>query len=239
MDDKFMYTLRKEPDKRFSQRLKQNLDEIALKPAKAGYTMGHLRLGMILVLALVVGAISLSLAVPGVRAKLQDLFIQIAGQTFMISQEYPGLGEAVTNVRPEKLPLQEAIGKLPFEVKTPSYIPAGFQLEKNVNLYMGNAGFPDSIEATYAANQRNLQRITLTARQNAENLAIAIGSEAVEEVMIGSEVTGALFKGGWFSNTAKWEDMDVWTLTWVQGDTHYMLIGPEAQQLIDMAASFN
>ncbi|MGB4595789.1 MAG: hypothetical protein WBI14_07770, partial [Anaerolineaceae bacterium] len=160
-----------------------------------------------------------------------------AGQTFDVTAEHPGLSEQITEVTPELLPVNEALARFPVPVKLPTFLPEGFRMEETARLYLGFADYPDTLELLYSTVLSDSGNISLRAFPESEISGSIVGTDSMEEVVINETLNGALVKGGWFENTRQWEDLDQWSLYWLQEGVRYSLTGADPEVLIAVATS--
>lgn len=233
MNDNFMYSLRQHPDKNFSAQLKNRLDERTLKQApKPAIRRAGLAFGFSMVL--VIAAISMVLAVPSVRAKLQDLVINIGGQGFLVSNEHP-LTYQATTVQPVAIPIEQAAEN---GVILPTYIPEGFSLEQDQYLFYHVEDSPegkgDWAEVTWVGP--DYEKIAMIV-SDSENIKV-VGTESLEEISLKGIYPAGLYKGGWDNDSFAWNPtIPFYSLVFVKDGKSISFIGPDPQKLILMAES--
>jgi hypothetical protein len=176
MNDNFMYSLRQHPDNNFSSQLKNKLDERSRDQAPS-IALNKTRLALGFATVLFLALITMVLAVPSVRAKLQDQVIQIGGQGFLVSSEHP-LDQQATTVQPVSIPIDQAPEN---GVILPTYIPEGFILDQDQYLFyqveLAPDGQGDWVEVTWV-NPGN-EKITMVVTDSTSMLLV--GTEQLEE----------------------------------------------------------
>lgn len=233
MNDNFMYSLRQHPNKNFSTHLKNRLEELNQRQApKPGLRRARLAFGFSMVLVLVV--ISMVLAVPSARAKLQDLVITIGGQGFLISKEHP-LTDQETTIQPVAIPIEQAAEN---GVILPAYIPEGFGVEQDQYLFYhvedSSEGKGDWAEVTWV-NPGN-GNIAMIVSDSAS--IMVVGTETLEEISLNGMYAAGLYKGGWNNDSFAWDPtIPFYSLVFVKDGKSISFRGPDPQQLILMAES--
>lgn len=233
MNDIFMYSLREHPEQTFSTDLKKKLDERNLNQA-ATSSLGRRRLTFGFSFVLVLAVISMALAVPSVRARLQDLIIQIGGQSFLISNEHPLISEAAT-IQPIVNPIEQITEN---GVILPAYVPEGFVVEQDqyLSYQVDDApeGQGDWVEVVWIGPEQN--KIVMIVADS--ETVLAVGTEALEEVTLKGIYPAALFRGGWDNDLHAWNsNIPVSTLAFMKDGKSIRLTGSDSQSLILMAES--
>jgi hypothetical protein len=234
MEDKFMFELQQQPSSTFSSDLQQRL--MLIDTNQRSRRKARQRITAFAVLAVAVVLIA-SFSIPTVRAGIRAAIINIAGQVFNVTGDYPSRDDAVTEVTPETLPVDQAIAKFPFAIQLPAALPDGYQLDAKADLYLGHTDYPDMLELSYFNAQPGNGRIFFIAYPVGAVSGSIVGPDSLEEVAITENLTGALVKGGWSYNTKQWESFERWHLSWKQDGVDYALLGPDKDVLIAMAAS--
>lgn len=235
MEDNFMYDLQQQPSSDYMTSLQKRLNKIEV--TRRSQQVSRFRATAIGLVAFALIVIT-NLLIPSVRAGIKATIVNIAGQVFDVTTVHPGLGEQITEVTPEFLPVEEALAKFPVQVKLPTFLPEAFLLDETARIYLGFTGYPDTLEIVYSNNQSDSGYISLRAITENATSATIVGTDSVEEVAISETLTGALVKGGWSENTKQWEDVDSWHLSWLQEGVRYTLSGSDVSTLIKMASSF-
>lgn len=233
MNDNFMYSLRQYPDKNFSANLKTRLDEQNpdLAP-RAALTRTRLSLGFLMVLVLVIA--TMVVAVPGVRAKLQDLIIYIGDQRFLVNSEYPHADGNETTIQPVFIPIDQAAEN---GVILPGYIPEGYILEKNRYEFYETADLSEG-QGNWATvkwvGPEDVIRMDVFDGDN----GILVGTEALEEVSLKGMYPAAIIKGGWHYDTRTWDPTyPYYSLSFSKDGQVILFHGIDPQTLILMAES--
>lgn len=185
-----------------------------------------------------------------VRAFMASVLDTIAGQSFTITDDYPGDDdpEPPTIIHAQIMPLAEAIDSFPHVIKLPTNIPDGFVLdEDSVSIYTGEeaAPFADTItiqwESDGAGESGEKGILTLDVTNRTESGEI-IGPDSIEEVLLRDEYPAAFIEGGWNYNKKKWDDaFGAIRLRWQMDGLVYSVSGQSTavtvEQLIEIASS--
>lgn len=230
MNDDFLTRFRKSPSREFSANLYERINT----PMKQqqNFTLRRFSFAAALCLALTAAL----LVSPNARAALQYLFREIGGVTYL-EEEIPStpLPESqVTIVPHETMSLAEAQAQLPFEINLPAWVPEGFTQGTSVQVtYFSDQYTPATI--TWYGDDPMVGNIILTVGQPVKWL---VDLEHLQEVDVNGQPAG-LTGGNWDADSGQWSGSDV-TLTWMRGDTMYLLMSPGAsvEDLIRMAESF-
>jgi len=245
MSDEFLYQLHEEPDSEFAKNLQQMLRQFPQEPerrSKVSFQRLSATPKIKLTWVTVAIAVSLLLLVSSapVRAFLSSLVATIAGQTFELTDDYPGdnYPGPETIVEPQILSLTDALDAFPHTVNLPTYIPSGYTLnEENVRGYLGeDAGFlADTLEITWLSANSSIF-LTITNRDMSGGEIVA--PDSVQEISLDADYPAVVIRGGWDA------DKKIWTgaygtirLRWVAGDIAYELMGTDLDQLIEIALS--
>jgi hypothetical protein len=262
MDDEFLTQLYEAPDAEFARQLRRKLAGIqpaprtrllpaampAAMPAalKAGAGSRKIWLAGVAVL-LILLALAVASIQP-VRAWVQSVLVAIAGQSFEVTDDYPGdnyPGQEMI-IEPEILPLAEALARFTHPVRLPSEMPAGYALdETNVRVYTGPASgpFADTIELEWVSAGG---KITLRVSTQAQDISEIVAPGSLEEVWLDDRTPAALIRGGWDADAQAWSRaLTVLRLRWELDGLSYDLMGSDAgghagghvEQLILVASS--
>jgi hypothetical protein len=189
------------------------------------------------VLAAVVLAFGLTLLIlPDVRVALAQFLQDIAGFTYKETEQVwvnpPSDGELV---EPDKISLSEAQALLQLTFGVPSWSPAGFVLQQQVDYY------GDFIVLNWASEKIGSYGISLLIGP-----VDGLSSDPIEtgpgpqEILIGS-TPALLERGGYDSETGKWNSEEGIALRWKRDNTYYLLMTDgkdvNADELIRMAES--
>ena len=233
MNDNFMYSLRQHPDNNFSSQLKNKLDERSRDQAPS-IALNKTRLAFGFATVLFLALITMVLAVPSVRAKLQDLVIQIGGQGFLVSSEHP-LDQQATTVQPVSIPIDQAPEN---GVILPTYIPECFILDQDQYLFyqveLAPDGQGDWVEVTWV-NPGN-EKITMVVTDSTSMLLV--GTEQLEEISLNGTYPAGLYKGGWNNDIDSWDPtIPFYSLVFVKDGQSIRFTGLDPQKLTLMAES--
>lgn len=248
MDDKFLYQLREQPDAQFVQDLRAKLSQDSVdykwrlnmrvfdglsvnKRPKMAWGMAFA----------VIGLLAITTILP-VRAFIASVVSRIAGQSFVLTEDYPGDDAPNPDiVEGQIMSLEGAVDIFPHSITLPTQVPDGFVLdESNVRVYTGedDGSFADSIEIKWA-QQETLLTLSVTNRTEGSEV---IAPDAAEELFLNDEYTAVLIRGGWNYQTGEWDD--AWgmiRLRWQLDGLVYDLSGQSdavtVEQLTEMALS--
>jgi hypothetical protein len=237
MNDDFLNGFREPPRAEFAKSLYEKLSrerQFAMfipRHAKSMRVMAR-------VLAAVVLAFGLTLLIlPDVRVALAQFIQDIAGFTYKESEQVwvnpPSDGEII---EPGKISLSEAQALFPqLTFGVPSWSPAGFVLQEQVDYY------GDFIVLNWASEKTGSYGISLLIGS-----VDGLSSDPIEtgpgpqEVLIGN-VPALLERGGYDSETGKWNSEEGIALRWKRDNTYYLLMSGgkdvNADELIRMAES--
>lgn len=245
MDDKFLYQLREQPDLEFTKNLHLKLTDLIPDPKQRlnwrspTFTVTH-KTRLVLTAALIAISVLFLATISPVRAFVSSLITNISGQTFEMTNDYPGddhpCHKAV--IEPQILPLAEALATFPHNIQLPSYVPVGYILdEENVRVYTGEeAGFlADTIELTWLSDGKG---ITLIIANRDLSVAEIVAPNSVEEITLDSSHAAAVIRGGWDADKKVWVGgSKLIRLRWLAGDLTYELTGRDLGQLTEIALS--
>ena len=247
MNDKFLYQLHEEPDSEYTKNLQQRLFQLA-DPPERKLEINFQRLSvtrrakLVWVTAALAVSILLLVTISPVRAFVQSLITKIAGQTFEITDDYPGdnYPDDETIIEPQIMSLTDALAAFPHKVNLPTYTPPGYVLnEEKVQLYIGeDAGFmADRIELTWLSSNNQINLI-ITNRDLSVGEIVAPNS--VEEIYLDADHPAAVIRGGWNADKKVWTTefhYEIVRLRWLNGDLTYELMGTDLEQLTQVALS--
>ncbi|MFH2103827.1 MAG: hypothetical protein ABIJ39_10785 [Chloroflexota bacterium] len=155
MDDQFLYQLREQPDSEFAKSLHRKLtryhpnsDWRSITSFNSFFRSKSAK--PVWITVLIVVSFFAAMTVSPVRAFVSSLIIIISGQSFEVTDDYPGdnYPGTVTIIEPQVMSLSEALAIFPHAIKLPTNIPTEFVLnEENIWVYVGEEGgcFADSI----------------------------------------------------------------------------------------------
>jgi hypothetical protein len=243
MDDSFLYQLHEEPDPKFAKDLRQTLTQVVPSP-KWRLKMNFPILTVVrktkwvwIVSGATLGLLLFATTSPA-RALMSSL-IEIAGQSFTMTDDYPGDNDPgeTTIIEPQVLSLADALAAFPHEVSLPTYVPFGYLLEEeNIRVYVGeNAGpFADTVELTWSNSGGYTFLLRITNHDNE-----IVGPDSVEEIALDADHPAAVIRGGWDVGAKTWTDgYGRVRLKWLVGELTYDLSGgTDVEQLKHIALS--
>jgi len=250
MDDKFLYQLREQPDLKFVNNLRKNLTQIQSAPKLKtninfqGFSMNK-KNNLAWVSTLVILSLIALVTISPARAFVLSFLTRIAGQSFEVTEDYPGDNYPgdVTIIEPQTLSLTESIALFPHSISLPTNLPNDFTLdENNVSVYTGkNAGFlADTIEIRWKSSIGAL--ILNISNRDPSTQSEIVAPDSIEEILIDDQHSAVLIKGGWDADKKIWNnDMGILRLRWQLDDLVYDLQGNTknitVEQLVVIALS--
>lgn len=242
MDDRFLYQLHEEPDSEFASNLRQMLRQFTQNSEQRSNTpfqrVFTARLAWITV-AVAISILLLTTIAP-VRAFIASTIANIAGQTFEMTDDYPGDNHPGNEIviEPQILSLTDALGAFPHKVKLPTCLPSGYALnEEGVRVYIGeDAGFlADTIEITWLSENNGIE--LLVTNRDISGVEI-VAPDSVTEISLDANHPAVVIQGGWDANQKIWSTAyGALRLRWLIGDLTYELRGTDLEQLIEIASS--
>lgn len=245
MNDKFLYLLHEQPDPGFVKNLHLKLTEstptIERRSNRNFQAVTTTRkANLVWITAIVTVSMLLLMTISPVRAFVSSLIANIAGQSFEITNDYPGdnyPGDEIT-IEPQILSLADAFRAFPYDVKLPTYIPSGYVLdEKNVRVYVGeHAGFlADTIELNWLSNNKGISLLITNRDMSAGEI---VAPDSVEEISLEANYPAVVIRGGWDADEKIWTTAyETIRLRWLAGELTYELMGTDLEQLIKIALS--
>ena len=245
MNDKFLHQLHEEPSREFAKNLHQKLTRSTLNSERTLnmniQTFPVTRKAKLAWIAItLVATLSLLMTVSPVRAFVASLLANISGQTFEMTDDYPGDNYSgdVTIIEPQTLTLVDALTVFPHKVNLPIYIPSGYVLdEENVQVYIGEeAGFmADTIEFTWFSDGKGIT-LSITNRDSSSGETVAPNS--VEEIPLDVNHPAVVIRGEWDVDKKAWtNEYGTVRLRWLVDDLTYELSGTDLAQLTEIALS--
>ena len=244
MDDKFLYQLQEQPDSEFTKNLYKKLSQEQAGPHRwmnmYSHSLIRVNLPMLIITFLVISLLAIMTISP-VRAYISSLILDIAGQSFEVTDDYPGdnfPGDEEI-IEPQILPLGEALALFPYSVNLPTYIPDEYVLHQNARVYVGDSGgpFANTIEMDWQSSGRMSYILTIRDR-DVRNREIIAPDSSIEEIMLGNGYPAVLIRGGWDYNTQSWSTViGMYRLKWIMDNLTYDLMGDNREQLIEIALS--
>jgi hypothetical protein len=240
MNDHFLSQLYEQPDPEFVKKLQHRLSknetgsEQGVKKDVRRLFRSHLlvKIAALLVIVVIAGA-----AISPVRALVSSLITKIAGQTFVVTNDYPG-DDNPDIIEPKVLPLQEARTVFPYSINLPSYIPSGYVLNNDVRIYVGETAgpFANTIEIDWKTSGKMSYILRITD-QNERNREVIAPESATQEVTLDDTHTAVIIRGGWDADTHSWNVDHGLRIKWLMNNLTYDLMGPDKDQLIEIATS--
>ena len=251
MDDKFLYQLREQPDSEFVKNLQKKLTQDQSAPKwrlKMNFKVFSMNRKVILawVTTLVMVSLLAVATISPVRAYVSSLLTSIAGQSFEVTDDYPGdnyPGDE-TVFEPQVMSLVEAYTAFPHNISMPTNVPNEFILdEENVSVYTGeNVGpFSDTIKIQWKTSTGAYLTLDIS-NHDWSTLIEVVAPDSIEEVFLNDENTAVLIKGGWDADKKMWNnELGILRLRWQVDDLVYDLHGNieniTVEQLIVIALS--
>ncbi|MEA4812266.1 MAG: hypothetical protein VB108_06825 [Anaerolineaceae bacterium] len=238
MNEKQLFSLRLSPKNEFKQNLKAKLLTMESAETQKGISPLRLRWTAASLAVLVVAAFSM-FAVPQARASVLKFAAQIGGVKFESTLRYPG-SEPLSVIKPEVMPLAQALKKLEMQLNLPAELAQGYTLnEQAVKVYAGRGaeGMPDEIIIDIRnPNQKFVYE--LSVRPDAQSHTFVIGPGSTKQVRLKGGIGAALTQGAWESSSKQWNpDIKAYQLNWEQEGLLFTLIGPSQESLILLANS--
>jgi hypothetical protein len=182
---------------------------------------------------------------PRVRGAALELIQEVGGLRFMETSNYPGGDEGGEIVDSMQVSLDEVRLIFPGTISLPTFIPAGYSLDPEVELIDFQDGdLPIAIvnwEANPDGKRRSLRLQIIYKPEDVQNLAEVVGEGVIEEITINGK-PAALLGGGWNYDTRSYDpDIPSLRIRWVYDErTICELNGSEAMEpevLIENAES--
>lgn len=240
MNDDFFTRFRKPPRREFAAELYKRINAPMNTPRNFGFRRltFAVAIGVVLITALAFS--------PAARAAFNGLFRQIGGITYFEPAEDPNqrpLSESeVTLVPEERLPLDQARTRVPFDIQLPGWMPNGYTMSQTVRIsyfpYQPTNGTNPFVYITWLKSQDGGGQIQLSI---AQPVSWVIDLDHLEEVQINGEPAG-LAGGSWNYDTGAWDTTyGDRMLTWKLGDVMYQLQSSTAtvEELIRIAESIH
>jgi len=196
--------------------------------------------------ALVVVSLMVVATISPARALVSSLLTRITGQSFEVTEDYPGDNYLAdeTIIEPQVLSLTEAIAIFPHDIKLPINVPADFTLdESNVSVYTDeDAG---SFANTIVIQWKLITGAYLTlniSNHDWSTLKEVVAPDSIEEIFLDDKHSAVLITGGWDADKKVWDNnMGILRLRWQVDDLGYDLHGNTenitVEQLVEIALS--
>jgi hypothetical protein len=126
MDDEFLYRLREAPNAEFAKSLYDQLFMSQTKPDLRSsmhslISRMNMKSKLVLWVGLMIVGVLLLASISPVRALVQELLTTLAGQSYLVTEDYPGYGDDEQIIEPRNMP-QRCTGLFPYSMKLPIYI---------------------------------------------------------------------------------------------------------------------
>ena len=239
MNDKFLYTLRKQPNPEFVWDLQQKLHQLQTTNETSFLPFGRSRFIAVIVVLLAAFLIT-ALAISPVRALMTAVIARVAGLSFEVTQDYPGDNDAGEEViiHPRIMSLDEALAVYPHSIKMPGNIPVGYILDKDeVQVYMGEDAGPFANTVEFRWNSVEGDSFILRITDQDPSMSEIVAPDSIEEISLGREYPAVLFRGGWDADQKMWTNEVGLRLRWSVGELTYDLMGRDLKKLTQIAAS--
>jgi hypothetical protein len=221
MKDKYLHTFRRQPGHEFTNDLFRQIEALPLikaaPPTQARFAPSRGR-RLNWAVAILVAAVLFMAAVPGVRARFEDIIKQVGGLTFLITEDYPGAGQTPRIVPDDIITLEEARTRLDFEFSLPDYVPEGLTLQDDIN--DSNIGI--GIRLTWLDENQRGRILLLSIEEANPDVNFIVGPDSLTEVMVNGQ-TASLIRGGWYVDTQSWQDDGSRMLRWDLDGIEYTL----------------
>ena len=238
MSDEFLTRFRKAPPREFAAELYLRINSTMITQRKSLFRRVTFATAISLALF---AALALS---PSARAAFNGLFRQIGGVTYLEPEEDPNqrpLSESeITIVPEERLPLEQARTRVPFDILLPEWTPEGYTMSQTVRItyfpYRPTNGTNPFVYITWFNSQASSGQIELVVSQPVNWV---VDLDHLQEVEINGQPAG-LTGGNWNYDTGGWDTTyNTLTLTWMVGDVMYQLHSSSttAEELIRIAES--
>ena len=247
MDDKFLYQLREQPNSEFAKNLHQKITQYQSEP-KWRLNMNfqtfitNKKVKLVWLTTLIMVSLLAVITITPVRALISSLLTSIAGQSFTVTEDYPGdnyLGDE-TIIEPQVMSLAEAITIFPHSIKLPTNIPSEYVLnEENVRVYIGENAIPfsDTIKFIWVSDTSADLTLRITDHDWITTSEIVV-HDSVEEIFLDDNHPAAVIRGGWDADNKVWNYNDYGIrLRWSVDNLTYYLMGINREQLIEIALS--
>ena len=220
MNDDFFTRFRKPPRPTFAAELYQRINA----PMNTERTVVFRRL--LFAAAIGVALIAALAFSPAARAAFNGLFRQIGGVTYLEPEEDPNqrpLSESeITIVPEERLPLEQARTRVPFDILLPDWTPEGYSMSQTVRItyFPSPDGTNPFVYITWVKSTDGGGQLELVVSRPVNWV---IDLDHLQEVQINGEPAG-LTGGSWNYDTGAWDTTyNTLTLTWLLGDVMYQL----------------
>ncbi len=239
MNDDFLFRLREPPRREFAEALYKRLSQ----PNPTPFSLVTLK-RCALALACLLLAFGALLAIsPDVRAQVGEVIRRIGVYSFRETDQFPEVNGNTIYLHGQKVSLEQARAIAPFRLQVPTWVPAGFVMDKDVQItkdedVSGTRIFVVPTPVTIIWRRDKGFPIALTQERASGSGPIRVGPGSVKEVQVNGE-PAALVQGVWNAQTQTWIQSSQ-TLLWRRDGVDYRLGGPldiSADDLVRMAES--
>lgn len=233
MSDEFLRAFVERPDPEFAESLYQRIS------ANRGAWPLKRLVWVPAVLSLLI--VSAFITSPVLRAGALSVIRSIGRVEVEETEFYPGTTGQVFRSETVHYTLAEAQEIVPFEIKVPTWAPAGFELAPDVAVIAATDRRP--VTSVFLTWHNRRRTIMLTVEQSPDvqpphRLVAGLGS--VEEVVVNGE-PAALVRGAWHADEGTYDTTRGVVLVWVTHDLVHSLRSSDArvsaQELVRMAES--
>jgi len=167
--------------------------------------------------------------VPSARARFLEYSRKVGGILFDMrpptaypEPKYPGVVEEAG----EKS-LEQALALFPYSVRLPTYIPQGFQIDKEHVLLTSGVNRPHTLEVFWWNSEQRASISLLVCGNCVPGASLGAGRPVAEgaltEVTLSDGHPAVLVWGGWFQNTHSWKYDLGRELIWINDNEEYHL----------------
>lgn len=201
MNDDFLKQYRKQPDLAFAEAVYL---KISVEKRRVS-TMKKLAYVSIFLLPLLAFTLGVS---PRVRGAALELIREVGGLRFIETSSYPGGDEEVGILDSIRVSLDEARHIFSGTISLPAFIPSGYNLDPEVELFDFQDGdLPMAIinwKASQDGEWRSLWLAMTYVSENVPDITQIVGEGAIEEITLNGK-PAALMHGGWNYDTRTYD----------------------------------
>jgi hypothetical protein len=240
MNDKKLHTFRRPPDDDYTEKLYQRLTILPqVQPAPAPPNYGRNRKNRLAwTFALLLAGILIMAAVPGVRARFEDVIKQVGGLTLFMTEDFPG-SDNPTIIPDEIMPLEEARERIDFDFNLPAWVPDDLILQSDEVHF---SEVVDGLIIHWDSEERG-RGLTMVVNEVIPDVRHIVGPDSLTEITLNGE-PAAFVRGGWYSDSKEWQDTGIRSIHWqLDGIQYDMSVGSEEhgaltdEELIKIAES--
>lgn len=240
MNDDFLYRLREPPRGEFAEALYERISQPS--PARSSSSLTLKRAAMVLAMLFLAFGVLLAIS-PDVRAQVGEVIKRIGVFSFKETDQFPELGKNTIYLQGQMVSLDQAREMAPYSLKVPTWVPAGFAMDKEVRITKdeevgGTRIIVRAVPVTITWRRGPGVPIGLTQELASDFGPGQVGPGSLEEVKIHGE-PAALVRGVWNAQTQTWSQSSQ-TLFWRREGVDYRLSAPldiSTNALVRMAES--